>query len=340
MIETDEKARLGERSNEKKESIFTSQRPSQARRTTGQTEPCESCAAVEWIEDSSRGEIHCGSCGLVVEDAIPDPGAEWTNHGDGNDRSRVGAPTNMALPDKGLNTVIDRKDLWGGRAGRNGMNSRAQRDWRRRVRLDERSKNRNSRERNLVEAMKFIRDRGELPSALEQVAAEYYRKAIAKNLVMGRSIRGVTAACVYLTARENNLPRRIEDVAENFDMSDELSLKELRRTIRLVSRNLGLHKISGPEQFLDKFASDLELSPQVLGEARYIWKTIGEMEEWQGKRPSGVAGALLYKAAGLRGQPRTQADVCEVAGVSEVTLRGLMRILEAMLKAVGEASEN
>ncbi len=64
------------------------------------------------------------------------------------------------------------------------------------------------------------------------------------------------------------------------------------------------------------------------------------MDEWQGKRHSGVAGAILYKAAQMRGQHRTQADVCEVAGVSEVTLRGLMRILEAMLKALGEASEN
>lgn len=319
---------------------FGAGRPSQKLRTTGQTEPCESCGATEWVEDDNRGEVHCGSCGLVVEDAIIDPGAEWTNHGDGNDRSRVGAPVNLALSDKGLNTVIDRKDLWGGRASRHGMSSRAQRDWRRRVRLDERSKNRNSRERNLVEAMKFIRDRGDLPPALEQAAAELYRKAIEKNLVMGRSIRGVSAACVYLTAREANLPRRIEDVAEAFDMSKTMAQKELRRTIRLVSRNLGLHHVSGPAEFLDKFANDLALKPEVLGEARYLWNRVGQMDEWQGKRPSGVAGAILYKAAQMRGQPRTQADVCEVSGVSEVTLRGLMRILEAMLKALGEASEN
>ena len=337
--------KLGEKVDEKRQKSqrtnnIGSGRPSQKLRTTGQTEPCDSCGVTEWVEDENRGEVHCGSCGLVVEDTVIDPGAEWTNHGDGNDRSRVGAPVNLALSDKGLNTVIDRKDLWGGRAGRHGMNSRAQRDWRRRVRLDERSKNRNSRERNLVEAMKFIRDRGDLPPALEQAAAELYRKAIEKNLVIGRSIRGVSAACVYLTAREANLPRRIEDIAKAFDMDKEMGQKELRRTIRLVSRNLGLHHVSGPAEFFDKFASDLALKPEVLGEARYLWERIGEMEEWQGKRPSGVAGAILYKASQMRGQPRTQADVCQVSGVSEVTLRGLIRILEAMLKSVGEASEN
>jgi len=338
-MDVDEKVREEEQKKDRNGTLGAT-RPSQSRRTTGQTAPCDSCGATEWIQDDNRGEVHCGSCGLVVEDSVIDLGAEWTNHSDGNDRSRVGAPVNLALSDKGLNTVIDRKDLWGGRASRHGMNSRAQRDWRRRVVLDERSKNRNSRERNLVEAMKFIRDRGDLPPALEQAAAELYRKAIAKNLVMGRSIRGVSAACVYLTAREANLPRRIEDIAESFDMSKPMAQKELRRTIRLVSRNLGLHHVSGPAEFLDKFANDLALKPEVLGEARYLWDKIGQMEEWQGKRPSGVAGAILYKAAQMRGQPRTQADVCEVSGVSEVTLRGLLRILEAMLKALGEASEN
>ncbi|MCS5537082.1 MAG: hypothetical protein NZ770_03155 [Candidatus Poseidoniaceae archaeon] len=338
-MDMDEKSREQEKKKDRNGTLGAA-RPSQSRRTTGQTGPCDSCGATEWIQDDNRGEVHCGSCGLVVEDTVIDLGAEWTNHSDGNDRSRVGSPVNLALSDKGLNTVIDRKDLWGGRASRHGMNSRAQRDWRRRVVLDERSKNRNSRERNLVEAMKFIRDRGDLPPALEQAAAELYRKAIEKNLVMGRSIRGVAAACVYLTAREANLPRRIEDIAESFDMSKTMAQKELRRTIRLVSRNLGLHHVSGPAEFLDKFANDLALRPEVLGEARYLWDKVGQMGEWQGKRPSGVAGAILYKAAQMRGQPRTQADVCEVAGVSEVTLRGLLRILEAMLKALGEASEN
>lgn len=339
-MDMDKKVDEQEQRKQQRNNTLGAARPSQARRTTGQVGPCDSCGVTEWIQDDNRGEVHCGSCGLVVEDTVIDLGAEWTNHSDGNDRSRVGAPVNLALSDKGLNTVIDRKDLWGGRASRNGMNSRAQRDWRRRVVLDERSKNRNSRERNLVEAMKFIRDRGDLPPALEQAAAELYRKAIEKNLVMGRSIRGVAAACVYLTAREANLPRRIEDVAESFDMTKTMAQKELRRTIRLVSRNLGLHHVSGPAEFMDKFANDLALRPEVLGEARYLWDKVEQMGEWQGKRPSGVAGAILYKAAQMRGQPRTQADVCEVAGVSEVTLRGLLRILEAMLKALGEASEN
>ena len=64
------------------------------------------------------------------------------------------------------------------------------------------------------------------------------------------------------------------------------------------------------------------------------------LDYWQGKKPSGVAGALMYNAAKMRGNTRTQAEICEVANISEVTLRGLLKVLGLALKQVGEATEN
>lgn len=315
-------------------------RPSQQRRTVGQTEPCKVCGAIEWDEDISRGETCCLSCGFVAEQNSIDPGAEWTNHSDGQDRSRVGAPTRNSLSDKGLNTSISRGDLTSGAARRHGIKSRDARDWRRRAIIDERTKTRSSRARNLTTAMQFIRDRGNLPPRLVEEAAALYRKAAEMGLVTGRSIRGVAAACVYLAAREASLPRKIEDIAEQFDMDNDANLKELKRTIRLVARKLGTHHISGPAEYLDVFHSKLGLPAPVLGEANYLWSRVGESMEWQGKKPAGVAGVMLYKASQNRGHPRTQAEVCDVVGVSEVTLRGLLRILDALLDQLGEAPSN
>ena len=118
----------------------------------GHTRPCEECGAVDWQLDDTRGEIICNSCGLVVEENVIDPGAEWTNRDKTEDRSRVGQPLTYTLADKGLNTSIDVRDLNTGSAGRHGISSQARRDWRRRRVIDERSKTRKSRERNLVKA--------------------------------------------------------------------------------------------------------------------------------------------------------------------------------------------
>ena len=304
----------------------------QKRRTIGQEHPCHDCGETNWSVDDTRGEVHCASCGLVVEEAVIDQGAEWSNHGDGNDKSRVGAPPTFALSDKGLNTVIDRKDLRGIRAGRLGMNARGRRDWNRRAVIDSRSKNRSGLSRNLTKAMRFIRDCSDLPYNLQEEAAFYYRKAVDKGIVTGRSIAGVSAACTYLAAREAGLPRSILELAKAFSVGE----KELKRTIRIVSRVLGAHHVTSPVEYFDLFHNKLQLPPIVLMQTNELWNSVKHLDVWQGKKPSGVAGVILYKSSQLRGHPRTQAEVCKVAGVSEVTLRGLLRILEGTMNSIGE----
>ena len=121
---------------------------SERRVIEGHTRPCEECAAVDWSLDTTRGEVTCNSCGLVVEENVLDPGAEWTQRDRGEDRSRVGAPMTYTLADRGLNTTIDVRDLNTGAASRHGISSQSRREWRRRRIIDERSKTRKSRERN------------------------------------------------------------------------------------------------------------------------------------------------------------------------------------------------
>ena len=110
-----------------------------------------------------------------------------------------------------------------------------------------------------------------------------------------------------------------------------MEVKELKRTIRLVARNLGTHHITGPEEHFEKFHSDLGLPPSVLGEARSIWEDVNDNLCWQGKKPSGVAGVILYFVSQNSSSTRTQSEVCKVSGISEVTLRGLLKILNQVV---------
>ena len=312
--------------------VRTGSRPSRTRSTESVRGSCRICGSSSWDADEIRGETVCSDCGYVAEENMIDPGAEWVNHSDGNDRSRVGAPSTLTLSDKGLSTEIHRSDLTSGGGKRHGLSGKSLRDWRRRQRIDQRSKTRDSRARNLSIAMQFIRDRGDLTPQIEQEAASLYRHSVGKGLVTGRSIRGVTAACVYIAAREAKIPRKIEEVGESFDMTSDVEIKELKRTIRLVARNLGTHHITVPDEYFEKFHSDLGLPPSVLGDARDLWGTVKEDLSWQGKKPSGIAGVILYYASQNSTSPRTQSEVCAVSGISEVTLRGLLKILNLMIK--------
>ncbi len=322
------KSRIGNKSR----SISSNSRPSKARNTESVTGTCDICGGTSWDSDNIRGETVCSDCGYVAAENMIDPGAEWVNHSNGDDRSRVGAPSTLTLSDKGLSTEIRRSDLTSGGARKHGLSGKSLRDWRRRQRIDQRSKTRDSRSRNLSVAMQFIRDRGDLPPQIEQEAASLYRHSVERGLVTGRSIRGVTAACVYIAAREAKIPRKIEDIGEAFDMVSDVEVKELKRTIRLVARNLGTHHITGPEEYFEKFHSDLGLPPTVLGGAREIWAQVKDDLSWQGKKPSGIAGVVLYYASQNSTSPRTQSEVCKVSGISEVTLRGLLKILNQMIR--------
>jgi transcription initiation factor TFIIB len=306
------------------------------RTVAGHTTPCDDCGAVDWDMDTTRGEVVCSMCGLVAEENLIDPGAEWTNSDRGEDRARTGAPVTNRLADRGLNTSIDARDLTSGGASTHGMSAQARRDWRRRRVIDERSKTRRSRERNLVKANQFIRDKSGLPIPIQEEVARIYRILSAKGFVTGRSIAGVTAACTYLVAREERLPRQIPELCESFGVDE----KELSRLIRKASRELNLHRVSGPDQYFDRFLSDLGLPPAFRLEVDAMWNRIAPHEEvWQGKKPMGIAAAIIYRASQASETPRTQSEICSIANVSEVTLRGLVKTIEETMLLLDRLEE-
>ena len=88
-----QKNEIKARAHASRNTIGSARRPSQVRKMVGHEGPCEECGAIEWDLDDVRGEVVCQACGLVAESDVIDKGAEWVNHGDGPDRSRVGAPS-------------------------------------------------------------------------------------------------------------------------------------------------------------------------------------------------------------------------------------------------------
>ena len=67
-------------------------------------------------------------------------------------------------------------------------------------------------------------------------------------------------------------------------MVSEVEIKELKRTIRLVARNLGTHHITGPEEYFEN-SIRIWATPSVLGDAREIWSKIKDNLAWQGRSP-------------------------------------------------------
>jgi transcription initiation factor TFIIB len=71
---------------------------------------CGRCGKNRMITDNVTGEKFCEKCGCVLSGTMQDSGPEWrsfSKEGGGTDPARAGAPTSLAIHDKGLATIIN-----------------------------------------------------------------------------------------------------------------------------------------------------------------------------------------------------------------------------------------
>ncbi|ATW89828.1 transcription initiation factor TFIIB [Halohasta litchfieldiae] len=280
---------------------------------------CPECSG-NVITDDEHGETVCDDCGLVITEDSVDRGPEWRafDSAEKDQKSRVGAPTTNTMHDKGLSTNIDwrNKDAYGRSLG-----ARQRQKMQRLRKWNERFRTRDSKERNLKQALGEIDRMASalgLPDNVRETASVIYRRALNEDLLPGRSIEGVSTSCVYAAARMAGVPRSLDEIA---DVS-RVEKSEIARTYRYVVRELSLEvRPADPEQYVPRFASSLELSEESEMRAKQLLKNAKEQGVHSGKSPVGLAAAAVYAAALLTNEKTTQAAVSEVADISEVTIR-------------------
>jgi len=305
---TDEHTRSHDRSSQQTEST-----------DTDETLRCPECDG-QLATDTEHGETVCRDCGLVVEEDEIDHGPEWRafDSNEKDQKSRVGAPTTKMMHDKGLSTNIgwQDKDAYG-----KSLSSRQRQKMQRLRTWNERFRTRDSKERNLKQALGEIDRMASalgLPDAVRETASVIYRRALDEDLLPGRSIEGVSTAALYAAARQAGTPRSLDELTA----VSRVDKDEIARTYRYVARELNLEiKPADPEQYVPRFASDLTLSDEAERRARELLSTAKAQGVHSGKSPVGLAAAAIYAASLLTNQKVTQNQVSEVANISEVTIR-------------------
>ncbi|MFB6070541.1 MAG: transcription initiation factor IIB family protein [Halanaeroarchaeum sp.] len=309
-----------------------------AESATDETEAAETCpecdGTLSW--DEARGETVCEDCGLVIDEEQIDPGPEWRayNASERAEKRRVGPPSTKLMHDEGLSTTIDWRDTdTNGRV----LSSRKRQQMHRLRRLDSTAKANPSKARTLQPALKEISRMGSalgLPDHVRETAGVIFRRALDEDLVRGRSIEGVATAALYAAARQANVPRTTDEM----ERVCRVGGKEFQRTYRYISRELGLeiHPVD-PETYVDRFVSDLGLSPEVERCAHRLLTVAKEEGLHSGKKPTSLAAGAIYAAGVLTNEKVTQAAVSEVTDVTKVTIRKRYPELVEAVEATGGA---
>ena len=292
---------------------------------------CPECGSMELINDATRGETVCATCGLVITEKEIDRGPEWRafNTEEKDKRARTGAPTSYTIHDKGLSTIIDwhDKDSYGRKIS---PKRRAQiyrlRKWQIRTRVH------SSSARNLVIAMSEL-DRLSsqlgIPRGVKESAAVIYRRAIEQKIIRGRSIEAMVAATIYAACRLRKVPRTLDEICQY----TRVKRKELGRSYRLIIGRLGVRMpVASPTDYLSRFGEELNISSRTQQRAAELIELAKEKGLTAGKDPTGLAAAAIYIVAIQEGERRTQREIAKIAHVTEVTVRNRYKELIQYLR--------
>jgi len=157
-----------------------------------------------------------------------------------------------------------------------------------------------------------------LPPVTKDEASRIYQYVLERGLVRGRSMESVIAACIYSACRSYNIPRTLDEISN----ASDVERKEIGRTYRFIVRKMGIKSTpSSPEEYVSRFSNVLRLSPKTQGEALKILMKAETSELTSGRGPAGIAAAALYVAALLNDEKKTQREVADIAGITEVTIR-------------------
>ena len=255
---------------------------------------CPECGE-KIVEDHTRAETYCDSCGLIITENIVDLGPEWRSYDSeqATKRIRAGPPMSYRIYDKGLSVPID-KSLKK-KEGRTGINTTKE-----------------SIILALYEIDRMASALG-LPVNIKEDASLLYRKAMEKKLIRGHSIEAITSAIIYIICRQYRVPRTFKEIKQ---VSWEAKEKKIHKAVDFLSQELSLKIPSAfPCDFVFRFCSLLYLSIETRAKVLEITN-----RDFNGRIPTGTVGAIIYIIAKLNNEPRTKKKIAKIAGVSVPTI--------------------
>lgn len=168
----------------------------------------------------------------------------------------------------------------------------------------------------------------DLDDSVRDVCVDVYDDCLVKGVLTGRSIEGLVPAAVFVGLRMLGVARTSAEVSEAGKVTD----KELLRTVRVVCKELDIRlPLLSPKDFVPRFGESLGVSEDVLSRCYDLLDDCEVAGLCNGPSPTSLCGVCLYIACLECGERRTQRDIGEICGVTEVTIRNNLRKVKSTL---------
>ncbi|KAJ3343276.1 transcription initiation factor IIB [Gonapodya sp. JEL0774] len=277
------------------------------------------------IEDWKEGHIRC-ACGLILMTRLLHCGEEWRNFAEepGNDRSRVGAPSN---PLKGP-SHMDATSIGSSSVARGAEQKliKAQ------TTLQGNSKGSHAEAFRDIDT---IIGRMFMPQAVADCAKMVYEVATS-NGIKGKNMASKVGACIYMACSMHHVKRPLEAIAP-LVREDTKSIARIVRAIRVncklgdeTSAYTSLETGSELSNHIRSIVDQLGLKYRIAKAASDLAVQVKRQELLTGRHLKTVVAACVYAACSWSSSPserRSAHEIAKLCGCVESTVNVAYRIL-------------
>ena len=134
---------------------------------------------------------------------------------------------------------------------------------------------------------------------------------------------------LYISLVEMSTTRTLKDIAA----ASNIKRKQLSKAYTLLYIELDIKvPLADQTKCIAKVANKANLSERTKRHAIRIMDEIRETQISAGKNPMALAATILYFSCLKTGENKSQFDIAEAAGVTEVTIRNRVRDLKDKLQ--------
>ncbi|KAF6013651.1 hypothetical protein HII12_001633 [Brettanomyces bruxellensis] len=182
-----------------------------------------------------------------------------------------------------------------------------------------------SREQTLANGRKRIKNVASalgIQDYISDAAYQWFQLALTNNFVQGRRSQNVVAACLYIACRKEKTHHMLIDFSSRL----QVSVFAVGATFLKMVKALHITDLPliDPSLFIQHFADKLDFGRaklKVINDALKLARRMDDNWLYEGRRPSGIAGACILLAARMNNFHRTHSEIVAVSHVGTSTIQ-------------------
>ncbi|KAK7324812.1 hypothetical protein VNO77_28668 [Canavalia gladiata] len=165
-----------------------------------------------------------------------------------------------------------------------------------------------------------------LDCGISDHAFQLFRDCCSATCLRNRSVEALATAALVQAIREAQEPRTLQEIS----IAANVPQKEIGKYIKILGEALQLSQPINSNSIsvhMPRFCTLLQLNKSAQELATHIGEVVINKCFCTRRNPISISAAAIYLACQLEDKRKTQAEICKVTGLTEVTLRKVYKEL-------------